>query len=318
MNRTFDEILDDCVDRLNRGDTVQDCLRGHPEHASELEPLLRAVADTRAAYKFTPSAEARRTARQRFNARMGELETRGQAKRPLLPRILSLSPAWAAVTAAVVVALLGYFAVRPALTPGPVPEPVAEGGFSFLISDEVNAIGDFDSLEVTISSIGLHLSGEGGGWIELEPEEEVVDLKLLPGKKAQEIWAGNVTEGRYTKVFIYVSEATGVLSETGEVIDIKLPSGKLQISKPFDVRSGEETTFVYDVTVVSTGQGQAADRYNLKPQIGESGPDQEFELVGGKGQGEPGGGQGDVNGPGANHHEGNRNQPGTPVSLKPD
>jgi hypothetical protein len=56
----------------------------------------------------------------------------------------------------------------------------------------------------------------------------------------------------------------------------KLPSGKLQMSKPFLVESGEVTNFVYDLTVVEAGN---SGQYILKPQIGQSGADQDFIRV---------------------------------------
>ena len=45
MNRgkQWDNILNECVERLLRGETVEQCLESYPEHAVELEPLLRTV-----------------------------------------------------------------------------------------------------------------------------------------------------------------------------------------------------------------------------------------------------------------------------------
>ena len=223
-------------------------------------------------------------ARQRFNAALEGLE-RGREKGQLpFPRILGRSRAWGAVAAVLLAALIGYFGVRPALFPtGPGPQPGPGGNFALLISDEVNAIGDFQSLSVSISKIGLQLEGEAGRWIELDPEVEAVDLTLLQGDKAQEIWGGDVPEGQYTKVFIHVSDVSGVLRETGRPVDVKLPSEKLQISKPFEVTSDEVTSFVYDLTVVAAGSPQSGIKYILKPQIGQSGAGQRFERIDGKG-----------------------------------
>lgn len=61
---------------------------------------------------------------------------------------------------------------------------------------------------------------------------------------------------------------------------MKLPSGKLQISKPFEVGEDQEVNFVYDVTVMQAGK---SGQYNLKPQIGQSGADQKFREVKPKG-----------------------------------
>jgi hypothetical protein len=50
----------------------------------------------------------------------------------------------------------------------------------------------------------------------------------------------------------------------------------LQISKPLEVESGEVTNFIYDLTVVKAGK---SGQYILKPQIGQSGADQDFIRV---------------------------------------
>jgi hypothetical protein len=307
MSRTFDEILDECVDRINRGERLEDCLASYPEHAEELKPLLRAMIDTQTAYAFTPSPTAKMAARQRLNYALEELARRREERRPLFPRIPGWSKAWVATAAVLLVALIGYFGVRPMLfpvgpspqpsplpaapvpQPGPLPvvpspEPSQEGNFMFLISDDANAIGDFQSLNVSISKIGLQLGGEAGQWVELTPQVEVVDLTLLQRDKAQEIWRGDVPEGQYTKVFIHVSKVSGVLKATGGPISVKLPSKKLQISRPFEVTGDSVTSFVYDVTVVKAGK---SGKYILKPQVGRSGADRRFERIEGKGRGRP-------------------------------
>ena len=103
---------------------------------------------------------------------------------------------------------------------------------------------------------------------------EKVDLTKLKSDNATEIWSGELNDGTYTKVFIYVSDVEGVLAD-GEA-NVKLPSGKLQISKPFEVTSGEVTEFVYDVTVIKAGKN---GKYILKPQIAQSGPDKPFNDI---------------------------------------
>ncbi|MEE8373403.1 MAG: DUF4382 domain-containing protein [Dehalococcoidia bacterium] len=283
MIRTFDTILDECVDRVNRGEKIEDCLAGYPEHAEELEPLLGTMFDTRSAYNFRPSAERKLAARQQFNAALGERERERAGRRPLVPRLLAW-PAWAGAAAALAIVLIVYFGVSQGgipIVPGPQPNP--EGNFAFLISDEVNAIGDFQSLEVTVSKIGLLLGGNESQWIEIDPEVKTVDLTLLPGEKAQEIWRGNITRGQYTELFIYVENVKGVLLDGNTTTDVKLPSNKLRMSKPFSVTGDAVTSFIYDITVVEAGK---SGKYNLKPQIGESGADQKFEKVEPPGQGD--------------------------------
>ncbi len=292
MANNFDKILDECIDRINRGESLEACLADYPQYIEQLEPLLQAMLDTQMAYTFTPSTTAKRAARQHFNAALEELEQRREERQPLFSRLFGWSRVWVTATAVILIALIGYFGLRPVLfpagtvpQPGPVPvvpspQPSSEGNFVFLISDEVNAIGDFQSLNISISKIGLQLGGEATQWVEFNPEVEAIDLTLLQGDKAQEIWRGDVPEGQYTKVFIQVSNVSGVLKDTGEVVNVKLPSGGLHIPKPFEVTSGEVTNFVYDITVVKAGK---SGQYILLPQIAQSGADQRFEKIDGKG-----------------------------------
>ncbi len=160
--------------------------------------------------------------------------------------------------------------------------------FRFLISDEVNAIEDFEHFYITISSIGIHQSGEESGWIEheLDPQADLdgdgisgIDLKPLVGLNALEIWSANLAAGEYNKVFIYVEDVTGILAGAGET-EVKLPGGKLQISKPFII-SDSVIDFVFDITVMKTGN---SDKYILKPQITQSGANQKFNKVTPKGK----------------------------------
>lgn len=154
------------------------------------------------------------------------------------------------------------------------------GNFRFLVSDEVNAIGDFASLVVDISKIGVNQNGESGDWKEFYPEVHTVDLTQLQGVNAQEIWSGDLEPGEYSKVFIYVEQVTGVLAESEVEVEVMLPSEKLQISEPFEVTEFSTTSYVYDLTVVAAGNGENGPvKYILQPQIGQSGPDQRYSEI---------------------------------------
>ncbi len=283
MTDDFDRILDECVDRINRGERLEACLADYPDYADQLEPLLQAILQTQEAASFVPSASAKRAARQRFNDALEELERKREERQPLFSWLPGWSKVWATAAAVILIALAGYFGLRPVLFPGevtpepgpvpvtPSPQPTPEGNFVFLISDDVNAIGDFTSLDISISKIGLLLGGDTEQWIEFEPLVEKVDLTLVQGDKTQEIWRGNVAEGQYTKVFIYVDSVSGILEETGQEVEVNLPSNKLHMSKPFQVTVDTVTSFTYDLTVIATGSPQSGIKYTLQPQIGQSG-----------------------------------------------
>jgi len=277
MTDNLDKIIDECIDRINRGESVEACLTDYPEYSEELGPLLSAILETKTAYSFIPSARAKNFHRQRFTAALVVSRERREKRQPLFPWILGWSKVWATAAAVIVIGLLGYFGLRPALMPPVIiTQPNLEGNFVFLVSDEVNAISDFEKLSLSISKVSLHLGGDEEKKIEFKPEVQMVDLTDLQGNRAQEIWRGDVPEGEYIKVFLEVSQVSGILWDSGEEVDIKLPSSKLQISKPFRVESGEVTNFVYDLTVVKAGK---SGQYILKPQIGQSGADQDFVKV---------------------------------------
>lgn len=158
--------------------------------------------------------------------------------------------------------------------------PEVQPNFRFLISDEVNDIDKFQSLEITISRIGFKRAGESGKWIEVLPQTPTVDLTQLKGENAQDIWSGVLPNGQYSKAHIYVETAVGVLKEPpNRTVEIQLPGKKIKISKDFEVATGTPVAFVYDVTVKSHGNPRHGLRYHLKVQIDQSGPDQKFREV---------------------------------------
>jgi hypothetical protein len=178
----------------------------------------------------------------------------------------------------VVVAILGILAlIGSACASGPAVSP-AQANLRLLVSDEPNVITDFAHLYVTISSIGVLQTGNNSTWLQFSPNIGAVDLTTLQGKNAEEIWSGNVTPGQYDKVFVYVSNVEGNLTASagGGTANVKLPSDKLQISKPFTVSGNGTTSFVFDITVIKAGN---SSQYILEPQIASSGADQAFTEV---------------------------------------
>ena len=293
MVEDFDKILDRCIDRINNGDSIANCLSDYPNYAKSLRPLLESIYGFQKAYSFTPSSDAKRAARQKFYAALDKTsESTKKTPFSAIPRPV----VWATV-AAVIMAIIGLLVIRPLInqpTMVTIPEdnsvpvspeddsvpttpednivPSSEGNFVFLISDEPNDIGDFVNLNVTISEVGLHATGSSAGWLEFVPETMTVDLTQVQGEQSQEIWRGDVPAGQYSQVFIYVIQVEGKLQSTGETTEVTLPSSKLHISKPFEVTNDTLTSFTFDITVIEAGK---SGRYMLKPQISESGAQQE-------------------------------------------
>jgi hypothetical protein len=150
--------------------------------------------------------------------------------------------------------------------------------FRLLISDQPNAIDDFEELWVTISRIGLVPAADsnaGQNEIVLDPVLSV-NLVELVDDNAVAAWEGYIPAGEYSKVFLYVDSVDGLLVGSDDPINIKLPSNKLQLDYNFAIEEGNGgrvTNFVYDITVIRAGN---SGMYLLQPHLGQSGPDQRF------------------------------------------
>ncbi len=150
---------------------------------------------------------------------------------------------------------------------GKIPENVSmgRGNFTLLVSDAEADIADFESLIVTFSEARVFRSGESAGFNKFTPDKSV-DLTEVVGESAISVLEVSLDDGTYTRVELYVSEVDGIVNDIS--VNVMVPSGKLQIIKPFVIKDGEETTFVFDINVVKKGQ---TDEYNLLPVIEKSG-----------------------------------------------
>ena len=263
--REFELILDECIDRISRGETIEDCLGDYPGQAAELRQSLSALSIVKRAGAFEPSKEAKRAARERFIRARAESNA---PARPFFSRVARWPVALAATAALLVIAVLGYNSLQPGTSPY-VPVASPQGNFVFLVTDAVNAVADFSSLDVTINKIGLLT---GSGWIEFVPQVTTIDLTMLPDGKTQAIWRGDMPEGKYSKVVIYVSGVRGMLKAASQSIEIKLPGNKIQVNTSFSVGPGAVSGFTFDLTVTSSGNPKNGLHYMLKGQAGPAGP----------------------------------------------
>jgi hypothetical protein len=78
MMRKFDDILNECVERVLKGESVEACLKAFPQHAAELEPLLRTAADAKKAAYILPRPEFRQQAAYEFQSAVRNLKPQKQ------------------------------------------------------------------------------------------------------------------------------------------------------------------------------------------------------------------------------------------------
>lgn len=99
--KEFENILDDCLERLlAKGETIEQCLQSYPEHAAEIEPLLKTAMATKQALAIQPRPEFKARARYQFQAALQEVK----AKRAL--PFWGWQPRWVTALTIVLVLLL--------------------------------------------------------------------------------------------------------------------------------------------------------------------------------------------------------------------
>ncbi len=111
-----------------------------------------------------------------------------------------------------------------------------------LISDAPSD--DFNYINVTFSQVKIHKQGDDNdsGWILFDTENSTVDLIYLHEQNLSEaLGVQNLSVGNYSKLWIVVDGATGVLKETGENITFDVPSGDLKIQQSFVIDEGNTT-----------------------------------------------------------------------------
>jgi len=250
MSKDFDEILDECVDRINSGEGIEECLASYPEHAQELEPALRAIFDIRAAYSFTPRPGAKAAAKQRFYAALDSLERKRQERRVVPQRLFEWWKAWAAVATVLLLVLIGY-ALITTLAP-------ANTGILEVRATDAPPQGMSEIL-VSVDDIQVHKAEaeEESGWITVIDEERTFDLIAISGIE-EVLGSSEIEATAYTGIRMNVLSVKVTIS--GEEKSATIPSGVLKIVTPFSVEKGEKTIltldFDADKSVTVTGQGE--------------------------------------------------------------
>lgn len=119
----FDRVLDKCLDRLARGDTVAQCVAAYPEYAPRLEPLLRIASESSDTCEFAPSPESMSRARARLRIGIADRQSTRSARNrsSILDRLTARPLPLAAITSIAVIALAVLLVAVPLspFTPSP-------------------------------------------------------------------------------------------------------------------------------------------------------------------------------------------------------
>jgi len=101
MKTGLDEALAECLDSVESGDSIEECLARHPELARELEPLLRTAVGLQQLFDVDPRPSFQRAARQRFITAALRPQRPRLVVVPTPPRRFSFGWRWAPVAVGV-------------------------------------------------------------------------------------------------------------------------------------------------------------------------------------------------------------------------
>jgi hypothetical protein len=125
MSRNIDDLLDLTLTEIEKGKSIEDCLKDYPEFAAELEPLLRIALEIKGLHKPEPSPESLDAVLPKV--RQLWTETQQSQRRFSLAGVFSYRPAVVRIAAVVLlVVLFGWssIALSSRTIPGDLLYPV--------------------------------------------------------------------------------------------------------------------------------------------------------------------------------------------------
>ncbi len=96
MAEEFEQILDECINRLLQGESLEQCLQRYPAQAKQLEPLLQTALDVQEASAVEPRPEFKAQAKRQMRSL---LHTKKQKRQPARLPFFGWMPRWATAVA---------------------------------------------------------------------------------------------------------------------------------------------------------------------------------------------------------------------------
>lgn len=130
-------------------------------------------------------------------------------------------------------------------------------------------IDDFTHLNITFSMVKLHSNESGWENITVDEENQTVDLlNLHLNDLVDSLISTNLPIGNYTKLWLVIENATGVLNDTSEEITLTVPSNILKIQQLFKLVEGDhDITLEIDLNA-SIHSYKGGTEYKILPVLG--------------------------------------------------
>jgi len=256
MNRyKFDLILEDCLSRMDRGESLQDVLDSYPLLNGHLEPLVRAALMGRRLPRPVPSKDGFRTGKNMLLAEMNNIrQTNSSRQKRSSPASSRLAEGWLGSVARLfqVKRTAGLAPVYRFVVIGLVL--VLGGGFLTVNASASSLPGDplYDlKLGLEQTQVFFTFDPEAKQELALEIEQErlsEVELLLAAGRQ-EEVEFGGIIEQKSESIWII----KGISVQIGPVTELK---GDLEIGSEVDVAA----------TTLEDGTLQASD---ISAEVGD-------------------------------------------------
>ena len=121
---------------------------------------------------------------------------------------------------------------------------------------------------VTSAKIEDDDDGSEAGWLTIIEESQTFDLIALQDVK-EELGLNDLIIGKYTQIRLTVEKANITINNDGEieVHDLKIPSKKVKLIKPFWIYEDDTTVLTLDFDVYESVHKTGDDKYIMKPTI---------------------------------------------------
>ncbi len=169
----------------------------------------------------------------------------------------------------VITGVSSYATLYPTFFP---PPSIRYGTLIVLVTDD--PMPSLQNLNLTISSFAVQ--NETGGWIPLpflSGENASFDLLQLKNVTRDLVNATEMQPGNYTKIRMQIVSANATLADGDDgttVIPLRVPSEHIDIHVRFEVKAGETTMVIIDITadeVHIVERGKSGKPANLLPQF---------------------------------------------------
>ena len=130
-------------------------------------------------------------------------------------------------------------------------------------------VDDFSSVIITFSMVKIHSNETGWTNITIDEENRTLDLlNLHLNNITESLTSIDLPSGNYTKLWLVIDNATGILEGSTEEINISVPSDTLKIQQLFKLTEGtNDITLDIDLNA-SIHSYKGGEAYKILPVLG--------------------------------------------------